>query len=60
MRPAVGAALAIALGFTATVVTGEFASSWGYVLVDVPLVALAAFLGLRCVQHIVASTGPSR
>ncbi len=39
--PAV-AALAVALGTLATVLTGESRVSWAYVLVDVPLVALVA------------------
>src|SRR4051812_3997504 len=48
-RPAIGrvqcAALAIALGVFATVVTGEVETSWSYVLVDIPLVALTAVVG---------------
>ena len=48
-RPAIGrslcAALAIALGVLASVVTGEVEVSWTYVLVDIPLVALAALAG---------------
>jgi hypothetical protein len=48
VRPSVrlplGAVLAVVLGLLATVVTGEFQLSWGYVLIDIPLVALAAFL----------------
>ena len=46
MRLAVGAALAIVLGVCATLVTGEFELTWGYVLVDIPLVALATVLAL--------------
>lgn len=46
IRLPVGAALAIVLGVLATVVTGEFKSSWGYLLIDIPLVALAALAGL--------------
>jgi hypothetical protein len=41
----VGLPLAIALGFAATAVTGEAAISWAFVLIDIPLVALAALLG---------------
>jgi hypothetical protein len=37
-----GAALAIVFGVAATVLTGEAKMSWGYVLVDIPLVAVAA------------------
>jgi hypothetical protein len=46
IRLPVGAALAIVLGVLATVVTGEFKTSWGYVLIDIPLVAVAATVGL--------------
>jgi hypothetical protein len=52
MRPAVGAALAIVLGVCATMVTGEFALTWGYVLVDIPLVALATVLALVSARRI--------
>ena len=46
MRLPVGALLAIVLGVLATVVTGEFKSSWGYLLIDIPLVAMSALAGL--------------
>jgi hypothetical protein len=46
MRLPVGAALAIVLGVLATVATGEFKTSWGYLLIDIPLVAIAAVAGL--------------
>ena len=46
LRAPVGVLLAVALGVCATVVTGEFALSWVFVLVDIPLVALAALCGL--------------
>jgi hypothetical protein len=52
MRLAVGAALAIVLGVCATLVTGEFALTWGYVLVDIPLVALATVLALVSARRI--------
>ena len=52
LRLPIGAGLAIVLGVTATVVTGELKTSWGYNLVDIPLVALAAFLGLLSVRHL--------
>lgn len=45
-RLAAGTALAVALGVFATLVTGESAISWSYLLVDIPLVAVAAVLGL--------------
>jgi xanthosine utilization system XapX-like protein len=46
LRLPLGAALAVALGILATVVTGESKISWSYVLIDVPIVAVAAVLGL--------------
>ena len=52
IRLAVGAALCVVLGVLATVVTGEFELSWGYLLVDIPLVALSAFLALVSVRHL--------
>jgi xanthosine utilization system XapX-like protein len=51
IRLPVGAALAIMLGVLATVITGEFKLSWGYVLIDIPLVAIAAFAALVTVRH---------
>ena len=60
LRPAlrlpVGAAVAIALGVLATVVTGEFKMSWGYVLVDIPLVACAALVGLAAARRVRPAT----
>ena len=46
IRLLLGCLLAILLGVLATVVTGEFKSSWGYLLVDIPLVAVASLVGL--------------
>jgi len=51
LRPRVGAALAIALGVLATVVTGEFKASWAYLVIDIPLVAMAAIVGLMAGQR---------
>lgn len=52
IRLPVGAALSVALGVLATVVAGEFEISWGFVLIDIPEVALAAFLGLTAVRQL--------
>jgi hypothetical protein len=46
LRPPIGAALAIVFGVLATAVTGEAKTSWAFVLVDIPIVAIAAALGL--------------
>ncbi len=44
----------IALGLAATVLTGEWRTSWGFVLIDIPLVAVSsagAFLALRAMRY---------
>jgi hypothetical protein len=46
IRPWLGGVAAVLLGVLATVVTGEAEISWAFVLIDVPLVALAALCGL--------------
>jgi hypothetical protein len=45
IRVPIGAALATALGVLATVVSGEFKVTWAYLLIDIPLVAVAAVAG---------------
>jgi hypothetical protein len=52
IRLPVGAALSVALGVLATVVAGEFEVSWGFVLIDIPEVAIAAFLGLTAARQL--------
>jgi hypothetical protein len=46
LRLPVGMVLAVALGTLATVVTGEAQISWGFVMVDIPIVAIGSALGL--------------
>jgi high-affinity Fe2+/Pb2+ permease len=46
MRVPVGAALAIAFGVVATIVSGEFRISWAFLLIDIPLVAVSAAVSL--------------
>jgi len=41
-----GVLAAIVLGVLATIVSGEFRITWAFVLVDIPLVGLAAAVGL--------------
>ncbi len=48
-------ALSIVLGVGASAVTGELTLSWGYVLVDIPEVALAA-----AAAFLLARTGEAR
>jgi uncharacterized membrane protein len=52
LRLPIGAALAIILGVVATVATGEFKTSWGFLLIDIPLVALAAAVGLAAGRQV--------
>ena len=52
MRFWVGAVLAIILGVLATVVSGEYAISWGFLLIDIPLVAISATAGLALVRRV--------
>ena len=39
-------ALTVAFGVLATVASGEFRVSWAFLLIDIPLVAVAAAVGL--------------
>jgi hypothetical protein len=41
-RPGIVVSLSVLLGVCASAVTGELSVSWGYVLVDIPLVAFSA------------------
>ncbi len=42
----IGALLALACGLAATIVSGEFEVSWGFLLIDIPLVAISATVSL--------------
>ncbi len=52
LRLWVGAACAIALGFLATLISGEYKASWDYLLFDIPLVAACAFLGMLVARRV--------
>jgi hypothetical protein len=52
IRLPVGAVLSIVIGVLATVITGEFKSTWAYLLIDIPLVACTAFLGLAAARQL--------
>jgi len=52
IRLVVGAIFSVVIGVLATVITGEFKSTWGYVLIDIPLVAGTAFLGLAVTRQL--------
>jgi hypothetical protein len=60
LRLPLGAPLAAALGVLATIVTGESAISWAFVLVDVPLVAVSAVLGLVAGRRLGPALAPLR
>jgi hypothetical protein len=54
LRVGVAVLLSVVFGVVATVVSGEFRISWGYLLVDIPLVAGSAglsFLVTRAVRR---------
>ena len=55
LRPAkrlfIGTILAILLGILATVASGEFRLSWGFLLADIPLVAGVAAVSLILVHR---------
>jgi hypothetical protein len=51
LRLVVGALLSVVLGVLATIVTGEFRTSWEFVLIDIPLVALATMFGLAVARQ---------
>jgi hypothetical protein len=46
MRLPAGAGLAVLLGTLATVVTGEYKIGWEFLLIDIPLVAIASVISL--------------
>lgn len=56
LRPAlplrIQAALAILLGAIAAVASGEFSVSWGYLLVDIALVAGSALASMRLARKL--------
>jgi hypothetical protein len=57
LRLWVGAVAAVVLGIAATVVSGEYRIGWEYLLIDIPLVAVASVVGLvasRAVRQAVA------
>ncbi len=52
LRLPVGTAAAVVLGLLATVVSGEFRVSWAFLLIDIPLVGLAAVAGLVTMRRV--------
>ena len=58
-RAAVVAALSILLGIGASAVTGELSITWEYVLVDIPLVAASATVGMAVARRFARPRGRS-
>jgi hypothetical protein len=52
LRAPVGIGLVIVFGVLATVASGEFLESWAFLLVDIPLVAIAAVLGFVATSYL--------
>lgn len=52
LRAPLGVVGATVLGTTATVVSGEAAIGWEFLLVDVPLVAVASLVGLLATRRL--------
>lgn len=53
-RPLVWALASVVLGLLATVASGEFKTTWAYLLIDIPLVgavSCAAFLATRRIRR---------
>jgi hypothetical protein len=52
MRLAVGVITSVVLGTTATVVSGEYKIGWEFLLIDIPLVAIASAAGFATARAI--------
>ncbi len=52
IRVWVGALLAVLCGMAATAVSGEFEISWAFLLIDIPLVAIASVISLLAVRRL--------
>lgn len=55
-RLPVATLLAVVLGTAVTIATGEAEISWAYVLIDIPLVAVGAVLGLLAGRRLSPAT----
>jgi hypothetical protein len=58
IRIPVGILFALLLGVLATVVTGEFKTSWSYLLIDIPLVAASATIGFLAGRRVRGAPNP--
>ena len=51
---------AVAIGFCATLISGEWLSSWDFVLVDIPEALVTMLLGVTLVRWAARSPGRAR
>lgn len=56
LRVWIGALLAVGCGVLATAVSGEFEISWAFILIDIPLVAMAAVVSLLAARRLRIAT----
>jgi hypothetical protein len=56
LRWPIGVVLTIGLGVMASVVSGEAAISWAFVLIDIPMVAVAASVGFLVAHRLDRAT----
>ena len=52
LRLPVGVAAAVAVGVAATVLSGEYTISWGFLAIDIPAAALAAVAGFLVTKRV--------
>ena len=57
LRKRIGLSAALAISFLATIFSGEYRMSWGFLLVDIALVVVAAVVGLVTLQRLRWSRG---
>jgi len=60
VRLLVGSVAAVAVGALATILSGEHAISWGFLLFDIPLVGLCSVLGYLASRAVRLSIGGER
>ncbi|MCX5535877.1 hypothetical protein OG785_35650 [Streptomyces sp. NBC_00006] len=60
LRLLTGIAGAVLFGVLATVASGEYLVGWEFLIIDIPLVALSAAVGLLAVRAVLRGTGQPR
>lgn len=51
-RLMIGIVAAVLLGFSATVLTGEYRVGWEFLLIDIPLVGVSSVVALLASRHL--------